>query len=77
MNNTPTWHLDRAKQVIDEWYTMAEGFLRQEKFFMNLVVPAEKSANDVKRNALHCKAAGLVWHDRYKMLLDCTRGIYK
>lgn len=70
---TPTWHLEYSKIVLKEWYEKAEGFLRQEKFFLNLVIPARSAANDVKLKALHCKTAGLVWHDRYKMLLDCQR----
>jgi len=69
----PTWHLERAKAVLEDWYDKAEGFLQQEKFFNNLVVPAYDAANDVKRKALVCKTTGLVWHDRYKMLLDCCR----
>lgn len=72
-----TWHLERAKIVLEEWYLSADYYLRQEQFFLNLVVPSQQSANDVRSKALHCKTAGLVWHDRYKMLLDVQRGIFK
>lgn len=75
--STPTWHLERAKELLNEWYDRMEGFLRQEKFFLDLVIPSKDSANIVKRSALHCKTAGLVWHDRYKMLMDCTREFSK
>lgn len=67
------WHLQRAKDTLDEWYAIAETNLRQERFFLNLVVPSEKYAGLVRGEALHCKTAGLVWHDRYKMILDCQR----
>lgn len=73
MMSMPTWHLEYAKVVLNEWYEKAEGFLRQEQFFLNLVIPSSSSANDVKRKALHCKTAGLVWSDRYKLLLDAPR----
>lgn len=68
-----TWHLEKAKESLEYWYDKAEGFLRQEQFFLNLVVPCEKAANDCKRKALHCKTAGLVWHDRFKMVMDTKR----
>lgn len=72
-----TWHLERAKIVLDEWYLLADYYLRQQNFFLNLVVPSSKYAGIVRGKALHCKTAGLVWHDRYKMVLDCQRGIFK
>ena len=30
---------------------------------------------ECKQLSLRCKAEGLVWHDRYKMILDCNRKI--
>lgn len=67
------WHFDKAKQCMDDWYTDSEKFLRQKEFFLNLVIPATVAVNDVQRKALHCKTAGLVWHDRFKMILDVQR----
>lgn len=77
MEDTP-WHLQRAKATLDAWYEMAEASLRQERFFLNLVVPSEKYAGVARSDYLHCKTAGLVWYDRYKMILDYQReGISK
>ena len=72
-----TWHLDQAKECLEDWYRDSEKFLRQKEFFLNLAIPAYDAANDVQRKALHCKTAGLVWHDRFKMLLDVQRRIIK
>lgn len=68
-----TWHLKAAMDTLDKWYQEAEGFIKQREFFLNLVVPCYNAANDVQRKALHCKTAGLVWHDRFKMVLDTRR----
>ena len=72
-----TWHLERAKATLNEWYMIAENYLRQEQFFLNLIIPSEKYAGIVRGKALHSKTAGLVWHDRYKMALDTQRGLFK
>lgn len=68
-----TWHLERAKVVLNEWYERMDNSLFAENFFMNLTIPRRALAYNSARIALHCKTAGLVWHDRYKMLLDCQR----
>lgn len=74
---TPTWHLGQAKYMLDKWYQFAENSLALiDKYPVThrlLQEQRHKQNNDCRRNALHCKTAGLVWHDRYKMLLDCTR----
>ena len=31
------------------------------------------ASKECKQLSLRCKAEGLVWHDRYKMILDCRR----
>lgn len=72
-----TWHLERAKAVLNEWYERMDRSLFAENFFMNLTVPRRILAANSARTALHCKTAGLVWHDRYKMLLDTQRGMFK
>lgn len=63
---TPTWHLERAKAVLDEWFDRAEMWDDIGKEH-----PWAKSA--CKGNSVVCKTLGLVWHDRYKMLLDVRR----
>ena len=74
-----TWHLERAKAVLEEWYQKVDALL----FYSELAVSRYKSqiniegSNQYKRTALHCKTAGLVWHDRYKMLLDTQRSGFK
>lgn len=72
MNNL-TWHIGRAKELLSQWYAQAAQFelksvqgTRWQQFWMT---------SFYKRKVLHCKTAGLVWHDRYKMLLDCQRKI--
>ena len=75
--NIPTWHLERAKAVLNEWYERMDSSLFAENFFMNLTLPRHTLAANSARAALHCKTAGLVWHDRYKMLLDTQRGMFK
>lgn len=72
-----TWHLERAKTVLDGWYEKMDSCLFAENFFLNLTIPRQELAAKTARQALHCKTAGLVWHDRYKMLLDVQRGMFK
>jgi len=62
-------------------YKMAESSLALiDKYpvtHWKLQTQRHKQNGDCKRNALHCKTAGLVWYDRYKMLLDVQRGMFK
>lgn len=78
---TLTWHLEQAKVMLDKWYQITENSLSLiDKYPVThklLQTQRHKQNNDCRRNALHCKTAGLVWHDRYKMLLDTHRGIFK
>lgn len=67
----PTWHLEYAKVVLREWYERAEEFILNSK--QGTKLQQYWMTPYYKRKALHCKTAGLVWHDRYKMLLDCQR----
>lgn len=70
--NKPTWHLDRAKAVLQEWYEKAERLLEYADLAVSIYPTKfnKKGANQYRRAALHCKTAGLVWHDRYKLLLE-------
>lgn len=76
-----TWHLEQAKVMLDKWYKCAENSLaiidKYPVTHWKLQSQRHKQNADCKRNALHCKTAGLVWHDRYKMLLDVQRGMFK
>lgn len=79
--STPTWHLERAKTILDNWYESADYALSLiDKYPVThwLLQPLRHKQNaDCRRAALHRKTAGLVWHDRYKMLLDVQRGMFK
>jgi hypothetical protein len=62
------WHLERAKMVLDEWYTRANQYLMLSMEYRKSWLPsAEKLC---RQKALKCKALGLVFHDRYKLLLE-------
>lgn len=78
---TPTWHLQQAIVMLDKWYKFAENSLSLiDKYPVThkfLQAQRSKQNNDCRRNAMHCKTAGLVWHDRYKMLLDTNRNLFK
>jgi hypothetical protein len=68
----PTWHLERAKAVLEEWYDKAEKLIHYAELAISIYPTKSnhKAANQYKRRSLHCKTAGLVWHDRYKLLLE-------
>lgn len=76
---TPTWHLEQAKMMLEQWYQLAENSLALiDKYpvtHSSLQKKRHKQNNDCRRNALHCKTSGLVWHDRFKMCLDVNRGL--
>jgi hypothetical protein len=66
MSVLPTWHLEEAKRSLDNWYKGANLWLKYTPSF-------GIGKNLGNKRFLHCKTAGLVWHDRYKMVLDCNR----
>lgn len=70
-----TWHLNRADEVLKEWYMKVDALREYARLAVSIYPTKfnQQGANDYNRTALHCKTAGLVWHDRYKMLLDCQR----
>jgi len=75
---TPTWHLERAKAVLAEWYAKAEFNLSLiDKYkITHVLLKSDKAALDgnCRRQALVCKTYGLIFHDQYKMMLDgCWR----
>ena len=74
--NSLTWHTEYAKVVLNKWYADWEKLLElAELATLKSKSPINKEASkQYKRHAIHCKTAGLVWHDRYALLLDgCWR----
>jgi hypothetical protein len=63
-----TWHLGKAKESLDFWYS-------EITFWNKLGSEFWYFRKGCKQQALLCKAKGLVWHDRWKMLLDCRRTV--
>lgn len=64
-----TWHLDRAKQSLDEWYDRRDAYLELAKTFSKIWF-FRKSFRECKQNALRCKTLGLVFHDRFKLIIE-------
>lgn len=63
-----TWHLTRAKEALEVWYNKADDYL-------TLATKARKgwlfsTEKECKQQALKCKTLGLVFHDRYKLVLE-------
>ena len=77
---TQNWLSEQALLLLNKWYACADkstGLIDKYPVTHKLLQKQRvKQNNDCKRNALHCKTAGLVWHDRYKLALDVSRGIY-
>lgn len=65
---TPIWHLEKAKESLDFQYSEVE-------FYLNLSSEFRFFRKECRQQALFCKTIGLVWHDRWKMLLDCRRTV--
>jgi hypothetical protein len=64
-----TRHLDRAKQTLEDWYDRADKYLDLAKAFRKMRFFAN-SERECKRQALKCKTLGLVFHDRFKLLIE-------
>lgn len=63
-----TWHLTRAKEVLEEWYDKADDYLiLAAKSRKGWLFSTEK---ECKRRALKCRTLGIVFHDRYKLVLE-------
>ena len=74
-----TWHLKQAKITLNRWYADFEELMRlaslvdkQKQTIWNI-----EGANNYRSAAIKCKTLGLVFHDRYKMVLDVQRGLFK
>lgn len=66
---TPTWHLDKAKTSLNEWYDRADKYLSYQVKF-DWLLGMRGFNKECKQAALKCKTLGLVFHERYKMLLE-------
>ena len=64
-----TWHLDKAKQTLEDWYDRADEYLDLAKAFRKMWF-FTNSERECKRLALKCKTLGIVFHDRYKLVLE-------
>lgn len=75
MIELPTWHIERAKSSLEYFYTRWEKLM----LFADAATKTCNSkfnrlwANKYRQAALENKASGIVWHDRYMLLLDCRR----
>lgn len=54
------WHNNRAKQLLAEWYSLGDKLAKKDK----------KLTSVRGSRILYCKTAGLIWHDRFELLLD-------
>lgn len=66
--SNPVWHLQQAEISLACWYSDADWWLDMAKQFTF-------ASRECKQASLRFKTEGLVWHDRYKMILDCNRKI--
>lgn len=60
------WHELEAKYALERWYVDWELYLELAKISVF-------SSKDYNKLALKSKTLGIVYHDRYKMALDCVR----
>ena len=63
-----TWHTDKAIEALHRWYKQAEDYY-------DLATKCRKvwmfsAARKCKQQALKCKTLGIVFHDRYKLVLE-------
>lgn len=62
------WHLTRAKEALEEWYDRADDYLAlAAKCRKGWLFSVEK---ECKQRALKCRTLGIVFHDRYKLVLE-------
>ena len=64
-----TWHLDKANESLQRWYEKAEDYLTLAKAFGKMWF-FNHSERECKQQALRCKTLGIVFHDRYKLVLE-------
>lgn len=69
---TPTYHLQRAISSLDYWYDYVAWWQHMEKKWSMVKFSSlrEDLAKVARRQALKCKTLGLVYHDKYKLILD-------
>lgn len=64
-----TWHIHKAKESLEDWYDRHHAYLELAKTF-NKMWFFTNSVRECKQQALKCKTFGLVFHDRFKLLLE-------
>lgn len=64
-----TWHLDRAKESLDKWYKSRDDYIELANKYSRMWFFG-KQVRECKRQALKCKTLGLVFHDRFKLILE-------
>lgn len=64
-----TWHIDRANKLLEDWYDRADDYLALAKAFSKMWF-FTISERECKQQALKCKTLGIVFHDRYKLVLE-------
>lgn len=65
---TLTWHIERAKESLEDWYSRADDYLvLAAKCRRHWMYSTEK---ECKRWSLKCRTLGIVFHDRYKLVLE-------
>ena len=64
-----TWHLDMAKESLDKWYKSREDYIELANKYSTMWFFG-KLERECRRQALKCKTLGLVFHDRFKLMLE-------
>lgn len=64
-----TWHIEKGNESLQQWYEKADDYLILAKAFSKMWFFAN-SERECKQQALKCKALGIVFHDRYKLVLE-------
>lgn len=60
------WHELEAKRVLERWYT-------DWQVYLGMAELSVKNKDKYNKLALKAKTLGIVYHDRYKLLLDAPR----
>jgi len=67
---TPTWHTEYSKVILNKWYDDWEHWLLTAEEWKGMKLSYPNTVAYCNRQALKCKVLGIVWHDRYKLLLE-------
>jgi hypothetical protein len=64
-----TWHIDKASESLECWNKSAEEYLELAKKFREVWL-SKGLERECLQQALKCKTLGIVFHDRYKLILE-------